>query len=61
MHKTSQKCCNALVDSLDLTIQLGMVGRIHAKLGTRHNEQPLPKIAGEHSVPIRYYVEWHTM
>jgi hypothetical protein len=47
--------------TLDLTIQLGMVGRIHAKLGTRHNEQPLPKIAGEHSVPIRYYVEWHTM
>ena len=61
MNKALEKCFEALVHPLRLSIGLRVVGRAHAELSTSQAEQLLPEMASEDAVVVGDDVGWHAM
>jgi hypothetical protein len=52
MNKTVQKCLQALIDSLGLTIGLQMISSAQSKLDTSQPEELMPERAGKDPVTV---------
>jgi hypothetical protein len=52
MNKTMQKCLQALIDSLGLTIGLWMISSAQSKLDTSQPEELMPERAGKDPIMV---------
>jgi hypothetical protein len=60
-NKTPQITLDGLVNTLGLSVHLGVIGGAHAKLRAHGTEDALPEFAGEHWVMVQHQGLGHAM